>query len=58
MIGKTFVSRVGTRAKVVRVEKSKKAEMVHMELDNGFKFVTNINSFKNDWNEPTHQGTG
>jgi len=53
MIGKTFVSRMGTRAKVVRVEKNKKAEMVHMELENGFKFVTNINNFKNDWNEGT-----
>jgi hypothetical protein len=53
MIGKTFVSRMGTRAKVVRVEKNKKSEMVHMELENGFKFITNINSFKQDWNEGT-----
>ena len=55
MIGKVFETRLGTRAKVVRVDKNKKAEMVHMELDNGFKFVTNINSFKKDWYEPTNQ---
>ena len=51
MIGKTFISRMGTRAKVVRVEKNRKSQTIHMELDNGFKFVTNINNFKNDWNE-------
>ena len=51
MIGRYFVTRLGTRAKVVRVEKNKNAQFVHMELDNGMKFSSSYEQFKKDWNE-------
>ena len=54
MIGKTFETRIGTCAKVVRVDKNKNAHIVHLELENGFKFATNYEQFKRDWNERTH----